>query len=496
MHLKIIPPNSWDFGVAPVSLIKWSSRGLIGHDLGILEKRAGSEFADLARHIKLAAGEIPLHLIAMGSTEHYGPNRNGDGFGMDELRKHAQTFVKDAMFYRNHKNKNPRKSYGVVKLAYVNEAMGRIELLAALNATKEAAKRNGGFIADDEMSLLDAGKDLPVSMACKVAHDVCSICGNKARNRTEYCKSAEEGGSCDLFGCVNGLTKVANDGRIQFVHNPGPSFFDISKVGRNADPIAWGSVADYLQKAASADDHVLGGAELAEQYGIVPPLSMALHGVADPAVRHQIKLAYQLAELEDEISNSQYGSRRDNALALAFHSDVQPPLDIEPLGKVGSEQFAAGMQALARQNVLLSTRDFAGLFSGGDSVKAASLADQMSGALPGSFNRLIAGNDLCDSVSRNPFKPSRKLASAAQRQWAEKCAATHSLAPERVQVRSSLMAIRDTKSPGRLEKSAACTGEAATLAGAYALYKLAFLAEQQDEVALTSELAVRQNYVS
>ena len=129
---KIITSGSWDFGVEPTSLVKFASDGMGAYDAAILEKRASAEFVDLAKRVKLASGEVPLHLIAMGSTERFGPNRNGDGFKAAALRKYADTFVKHAMFYRNHKNKDRSKSYGVVKIAYFNEPMQRVELLVAL----------------------------------------------------------------------------------------------------------------------------------------------------------------------------------------------------------------------------------------------------------------------------------------------------------------------------------------------------------------------------
>ena len=175
---KLIALGAWDFGVEPISLVKYSSRGLIGEDLSVLIKRASSEFADKASSISFRDGEVPIHLIAMGSTEGYGPNRNGDGFTKDALRKYADTFRTSARWYRNHKNKDPDKSYGVVKLAFYNEPMQRVELLVALNSNQKAARANGGLVADDEMKLLSGGNDIPVSMACKVAYDVCSGCGS------------------------------------------------------------------------------------------------------------------------------------------------------------------------------------------------------------------------------------------------------------------------------------------------------------------------------
>ena len=104
---KIITPGSWDFGMETQQLIKFASGKLTGADEQVLVKRAGSEFVHLAKQIELQPGEIPIHSIAMGATEAYGPNRNGDGFKEAALRKYCKTFEKHAKRYRHHKNKVP-----------------------------------------------------------------------------------------------------------------------------------------------------------------------------------------------------------------------------------------------------------------------------------------------------------------------------------------------------------------------------------------------------
>lgn len=496
---KTIALGAWDFGVAPMSLVKSASSGLSGYDLSVLVKRANSEFAELARNVQLAAGEVPLHLIAMGATEVYGPNRNGDGFGKQALQRYCHTFEKYARWYRNHKNKDQDKSYGVVKLAYYNPQMHRVELLVALNGSEKAAKANGGLLADDELQLLERGESIPVSMAAKVAYDVCVACGNEAPSRAKYCQSREEGGNCSRFGCRTGLTKVADDGFVQYVDNPHPHFFDISKVYRNADPIAFGDKARYMAKAASCE-YVPGGAELAELAGVSAPAAMVLPFTQSADEARQVQLAYKLAAVEDQLESTQSPSRQDRALALAFSPQVQPPADLTPLCKAGSATLATGLAALASQQVSLPVRDFLRLIVDERSDKYAALVAEVPGLLPGIYNRLITDDSLVERIRHNPFKPSQGLAPASQRQWAAKQAATHSLQPELVQSRAALMAIRHNTTSTllqRSEKSAAeASSEAYDLARRYALYKLAFLSAQVDVSQLTCELAIRQNYTS
>lgn len=492
---KIVIPSSWPFGEAICQMVKYSSRGLVGADYSVLVKRAGEEAAHWLRNIKVAEDQIPLHVIAMGATEGYGPNRNGDGFKEAALRQYCDTFVKHAKHYRHHKNKDPEIRYGSVKAAWYNETMKRVELLSVLNATKEAAEKYGGFVADKELDMINSGKDIPVSMACKVAYDVCSGCGNKARHRGEYC--TEE--TCKYGGCKDNLTKVAADGHILHVDNPHPTFFDISTVIRPADRIAYGNVADYLQKAASCD--LVGGAALAEAYGLTVPLDVVLSSVADKNVARQIKLAYALAAVEDNIDFSQSNVHRD--IARAFGNAVQPPMDLTPLGNVGTTKFATGLAALASQKIAMPIRDFLRLVLGEDSVKYAEFSEVVPDLLPGVYNRLITSGNLEQSVRSNPYTPSRDLAPVTQREWANKQASNYSLDPQHVGRRASLSAIRLIVAPSLLQqdmsKVASASGEAEQLARAYALYKLAFLSQQNDDfvnVPLTGEMLVLQNYTN
>lgn len=102
--LKLVLPDSFGFDEPILELVKVSSRGLIGNDRSQFVKRASSNIlSNIDELIKSAKADEPLlHLIAMGATEYTGPNRNGDGWTSDTLRKTHDTFVKHAMFYRDH----------------------------------------------------------------------------------------------------------------------------------------------------------------------------------------------------------------------------------------------------------------------------------------------------------------------------------------------------------------------------------------------------------
>ena len=521
MHTKVVPVGSWDFGVEPTQLIKVASTGLRGEDRDALEKRAASPvFANIVDNMELGKGDIPIHMIAIGAKEAFGCNRNGDAWDIDTCQKQAHTFESrplsqykqgehnGARFFMHHKNKDPNISYGYVKAAEFNEPMKRIELLIIGNGTKEAAERNGGFVIPDHvLDKLHDNEFIGGSMACKVAYDVCSICGNKAPSRKYYCKEAECVGPDGVkgLGCKHNLGRLLKHGRQQFVDNPNAVFFDYSYVGRPADRTAYGGVVDYQTKSASllGDERVIGGAELAELYEAqqVPSYSDIRYSNTED---RQVKLARVLADLERHFEDSP--DTRDFETARAFVPRLQPPLDWSPLGEAGPFKMAAGLRALADANVLLTLEDFLTIACPAQgSDKLAAVAGHISAMLPGVFSRLADSDDLRERVGRNVFRPAEELPPASARAWATKVAETRGCSFEAVQSRVCRSALQLAPLPtlrqSSFDKLASddddSSAVAAKLAEEYALYKLATLAAESFDssiLPLTAKLCVLQNY--
>lgn len=486
--IKVIQPNSQDFSEPVAALIKISSRGLLGQDKADLVKRAGAEFADKLSRIKFAKDEIPVHMIAIGATEDYGPNRNADGFTRECCKNYHHTFEKYARFYRDHANKNPAKSYGIVKASAYHEPMKRIELICALNGSKEAAERNGGLIADKEMEKLANGDDIGVSMACKIPFDVCSGCGNKARTRAEYCDSPENGGMCKAGGLKHNLGRVLADGHVLHADNPNPTFFDISHVFRPADRIAYifGKVAE-MQKAASSC--CVSSAELAEQMGVSAPLGFDINEPLSAKVAAQLATLEKLAAAEAQINADPAAWSQ---VALASAAAVQPPLDLSGFDGV---KLAEVLQGLTEANVILPLRDFLAL-----TVKSAStdLVQSVSAALPGMFAKLAGEPDIVTTLENNPYNLAG-AASVKTRLWAEKAASTHSILPHDVEKRAYLAVLRNAPVVNFPHEKRAGSGAAEALARHYALYKLASfssLNEKNKNCWLTAKQCVLQNYVT
>lgn len=354
MMVKEIPP-AFSYGPGPqVELVKAASDGLYGRDFANFVKRAGHPLADWVRQHPAAPGETLVHLIALGSTEKYGPNRNSDGYGRVFLRDRHPTFEKYARFYRDHKSSDPSVSYGLVKKAHYNDELERVELIVALNRTKEAAERNGGKVADYEHDLLESGRDLAVSQAVKIAFDVCNACHNKARHRGEYCGPEQ----CPKYGgCRDNLGRVYDDGFHLFVDNPNGDFYDISNVTRTrgADRTA------FATGKVSQAEREIGGAEAAERLGLVAPVYLL-----EPQVRNALKAASVLADAEATLSRQPAVSFAAMLAARAPHE----PLEF-PSKNASSRERRQFLSDAARAGLLLPPAEWLATCSGVETEKCA-----------------------------------------------------------------------------------------------------------------------------
>lgn len=208
---------------------------------------------------------------ALGSYEVWGCNRNGDAFP-EEALKHLslrtdmgtaedfgfKTFEYYAKWFRNHVNKPTSPNFGEVIYSHWNPVIHRVELIVGIDAVKDA----------DTIRALDNGELVSVSMGAKVPWDQCSICGNKAKTRKEYCIHAREHlGEIvteDMARRWSAQTgKKILPGMQVFVWNWKPRFFDISKVFIGADRTSY-----ILGKAASKKTKATSSLNLAEAYGI------------------------------------------------------------------------------------------------------------------------------------------------------------------------------------------------------------------------------------
>jgi hypothetical protein len=179
--------------------------------------------ASIEQYLRSAApipGKTQLLIDAMGSGEYYGSNVNGDYFPEEALRHPGpeygyETFQHYAYPFKHHVNKDPARAYGEkVTLSAYDPGMHRVLLIVRVDDAK----------CQDILGDLAANRYWDVSMGCRVPWDRCSVCGNRAKNRAEYCPHLRYQ-----------MNKILPDGRRVFAFNDKPKFFDISFVTIGAE---------------------------------------------------------------------------------------------------------------------------------------------------------------------------------------------------------------------------------------------------------------------
>ena len=248
----LILSNEMEKHIVPSSDPRWGPSYLPIHS-SVFEKTASQCYIP-DKIIKLVEGLKPrkdgryVHINAVGSLAAWGSNKNGDAFPKWSLLHDSpptdilsflndkglsvppeyghETFETYAYPFVFHDNKDPLKSIGEkVTCSAYNDVMERVELIVFISDRQ----------APDLVRRIDAGDPIPWSMGCKVPFDVCSICKNTAKNRSEYCSH------------LRTLMNVTlPDGRKVYALNWFPRFFDISYVISPAWTEAWS-----LRKVAS-----------------------------------------------------------------------------------------------------------------------------------------------------------------------------------------------------------------------------------------------------
>jgi hypothetical protein len=287
-------------------------------------------------------------------------NRNGDGFRASELKRKHPTFVKNGNVYENHRNKDPKKRIGEIKLSAYNEQMGRAELIFSLHKDK----------AEKHIQKLAKGEDLSGSMGCRVIEDVCQICLSRAPSPASYCEHAKLA-----------MTKVLADGRQVYVDNPDPDFFDWSIVGRPADRIAY---QFSVKTAGFGNLEVVNSVDLAKQAGLYLPVEYVIER-ADQRVRRKYATLKKLSEIEKEVETKL--TPLDVKVRDADRSDEElSEGDVKLLKSKGLNEV---LSALSEAKIVLPIRDFLKLVTDKNYNEAESLADDVEDSLPGIFTRLL-----------------------------------------------------------------------------------------------------------
>ena len=299
-------------------------------------EKLASEAVEYAKSITKKPGKTSILVLAMGASEYYGPNRNGDIFREAELKTRHSTFVTNAHVYKSHVNKDPAKSIGKVIKSFYNDPMHRVELILELDDAK----------CPEIVSKIRNQQDVAVSMGCRIKYDVCSICGNKAPSRADYCKHLRYE-----------LNEIQPDGKVIAADNPNPTFFDISIVWRPADKTGY-----MLKKVANH-----GGSPYVE-----PGESSASLGMKCAAMTRLSSYLRKAADIDKLITGVGAGvglesdiSQSETSLSLKWLKSIAPKvvasyrlMGDSDIGNLSRADFSDVIKSLSDKGVFLMTPEF------------------------------------------------------------------------------------------------------------------------------------------
>ena len=184
-------------------------------------------------------------------------------------------------------------------------------------------------------------------MGCRIKFDVCSICGNKAPSRKDYCVHAK-----------NQLNDIYPDGRIVYVDNPNPKFFDISVVFRPADRTGY-----MMKKVAFSEERDLGesSASLSDKVAELETLAAYLNKAADI---DKVVRGYGSVLKSTPGSGSGTGSLQTKWLKHVVPKILSEysPIDNDDLGWLSGKDFPKVLSTLSEMGILLTTPEFMDLF--------------------------------------------------------------------------------------------------------------------------------------
>lgn len=324
-----------------------------------------------------------IHLIAMGNSDQYGYNRNGDYFAGDVLEKRAHTFVTNGHVFREHRNKDPKNSIGRVKWAgYDPKGMQRVELIVHIDKDK----------AEEEYQMAKEGKALNFSMACRVPNDRCSCCGNEAKTITQYCDHLKN----HMGQYIEGMQKYA------FAYNDNPTFFDLSVVKTPADRIArhleyvfsTGNKENEQQKVAS--EMLKSAAACGEQACIPSALAAMAEGInLDVFDISEQSMLTKLANSENFANDVQNFDRR-NTDARAYNMYIVSPyammekLSAAELDQLRQVEPGTLFREMAKRASIMSFPAFCQYIFNDINADEMPLVKKASLLLPGIFGSMMS----------------------------------------------------------------------------------------------------------
>jgi hypothetical protein len=375
---------------------------LFGKADGAFEKCASSGLLpDVVRYIdSLRPRQDAQYVLvnALGASEYYGSNINGDSFkevglihmpvdwaGVPIIDRIVSkgwpygfpTFY-NAYPYAHHRNKNPERAFGEVELATWNPNMHRVELVVRVDHDK--CMNFGGAGVWDRLRL---GQHPDTSMGTKVPFDTCSLCLDialyqEAAATFDSKKHVHPGQAILAFHKerlaktgkgIRGLSVTRNDycdhaktmmnrilpdGRKVWVDNDYPRFFDISFVFIGADKTAkvmlfiFHNGKSYSVKPSAAVAEEMGVVEKEDEKekaaSIEEELLKAAFGkVAKP----------KRATIEKDVVPSQFAGK-----AVPLLTRSEPDLSEDTVDSLSDVPLRNALSTTAGMGIVLRPREF------------------------------------------------------------------------------------------------------------------------------------------
>ena len=312
-------------------------------DLKVPWVKCASEAMDYIKHVKPVQGKTIILILAVTAYEFYGGNNNGDGWTErpmiigptritedDVLPKHHKSFEVGGNVFRHHINKDPLKKIGDILKSFYNWPMHRVELLLELDNEK----------AEDFVERIEKGEFIPGSMGCRIKFDVCVCCGNKAKNRSEYCDHAK-------FH----LGEYLPSGKRVIVLNPSPRFFDFSLIRKPAERIA------YMIKKVADVTEIVSSAELGERIENLQDKAAAFRKLS---LIKKVLEGQAVAAKDDQGEITRLENFKDHIAVPA--AKATPPLGDETIREMIKYRPAEVLSTLSSMGIFMTTPEFIKFF--------------------------------------------------------------------------------------------------------------------------------------
>lgn len=358
--IKFNSTADWEFDVPPVNIVN--------------EAQDFKKIAAMQDELRTAktAGQTDVHVIALGAYEGIGQNRNGDLFKEAECIKHYKTFIKSGSkrkdgaydgraLNRHHKNKAEDPKYGNIKAASYNPNMRRIELVVGLDNDKCA----------EEIQTLSKGGQINVSMAAKVASDICTWCGHEAK---------DDRGRCEHIPTKIG--ELDKQGEMCGMDNVSPRWFELSIVGRPADRIGMSLKLAHSYAPKLARDY------MKIYTGFVSPPEVENFLISKKAADKR-ELLKKLSEMEKRIEGIAKAGPKDSGEKYIANESTKlnagDKLSPETVDELRRHDPSKLLKTLAENGIIFSPGDFVDYLFG-DKLKDRSMVEKMRKRLPMGFS--------------------------------------------------------------------------------------------------------------